>query len=346
MKPVPNRLTIRDVAREARVGVGTVSRVLNGGESVSQETRSRVQSAMKKLDFRPHAQARRILQQRAGMVCFLLANRAFMHSFHARVLQGVENCASALKQHVVYAAARYEPDTSPGRIALPPILQERGWVDGLILTGLVYENFLERVRSLRIPFVALGNNVVTNDRSADFDQVAFDGYRGVYDATAYLVSQGHRKIMFVGDTSFPWFKQRHRGYLAAMRANDLKSYALTSASGGAFPEYGEKAAARLLAQQPRPTAVVAGNDEIAYGLWRGLLRNNVAVPGDVSVIGFDDRDEALLMVPPLSTVRVPKEEIGDALMRLLLDKLQHAGSPSTKRILSTELILRESVRTL
>lgn len=346
MKPVPSKLTIRDVAREAGVGVGTVSRVLNEGANVSQETRSRVQTAMRKLDFRPHAQARRILQQHSGMVCFLLSNRAFMHSFHARILQGVENCASALKQHVVYAVARYEPDTAPGRIALPPILQERGWVDGLILTGLVYGNFLERIRALHIPFVALGNNVVANDSAADFDQVSFDECKGVYDATQYLISQGHRRIMFVGDIAFPWFKERRRGYLAAMRASKLKPFALISASGGAFPEYGEKAVSRLLAHRPLPTAVVAGNDEIAYGVWRGLLRHNRTVPRDVSLVGFDDREEARLMDPPLTTVRVHKEEIGDALMRLLLDKLRHAGSPCSKRILATELVVRESVRPL
>ncbi|MDE3181581.1 MAG: LacI family DNA-binding transcriptional regulator [Acidobacteriota bacterium] len=346
MKSVPAQWTIRDVAREASVGVGTVSRVLNGGVNVSPETSARVHAAIKKLDFRPHAQARRILRKHSGMVCFLLTNRAFMHSFHARILQGVENCARALKQHVIYAVGRYEPDTPPGRIMLPPILQERGWVDGLILTGLVYGNFLQRIQSLHIPFVALGNNVVTSDGAGDFDSVAFDEFKGVSEATKYLISQGHRRIMFAGDISFPWFKERYRGYLAAMRAHKLKPIGVTTQSSTDFSEFGEMAAAQLLATRPRPTAVMAGNDEIAYGVWRGLRRSRIAVPADVSLVGFDDREEARLMDPPLTTVRVHKEEIGDALMRLLLDKLHHGGPPFTRRILSTELVTRESVRTL
>lgn len=344
MKPVPAPLTIRDVARRAGVGVGTVSRVLNEGANVSPETRSRVQAAMRKLDFRPHAQARRIMRRSSGMVCFLLSNRVFMHSFHARILQGVENCASALKQQVIYAVAHYDPKTPPDRISLPPILQERGWVDGLILTGLVYGNFLQRIQSLQIPFVALGNNVVTSDGAGDFDLVGFDEYKGTREAAEYLVRCGHREIMFAGDVSFPWFKQRYRGYLAALRPHKLKPFCLTSRSGGAFTEYGEKTAQRLLAHRPRATAVVAGNDEIAYGVWRGMLHHGLKVPGDVSLVGFDDREEASLMDPPLTTVRVHKEEIGDALMRLLLDKLRHAGGPHTKRILSTELVIRESVK--
>lgn len=339
-------MTIRDVARQAGVGVGTVSRVLNEGANVSPAMRNRVQAAMKRMDFRPHAQARRILQRRSGMVCFLLSNRVFMHSFHARILQGVENCASALKQHVIYAVAHYDPATPPGRISLPPILQERGWVDGLILTGLVYGNFLQRIQSLHIPFVALGNNVVTSDGAGDFDLVGFDEYKGTQEATRYLIGLGHRRIVFVGDVSFPWFKQRYQGYLTAMRSHKLKPFGLTSRGGDDFPEYGEAAVSRLLASRPRATAVVAGNDEIAYGLWRGLLRNGLTVPGHVSLVGFDDREEAKLMDPPLTTVRVHKEEIGDALMRLLLDKLRHPGPPYTKRILSTELVTRESVKPL
>ncbi|MGH9342757.1 MAG: LacI family DNA-binding transcriptional regulator [Terriglobia bacterium] len=345
MKPVPGPATIRDVAREAGVGVGTVSRVLNGGASVSLETRHRVLAVIRRLDFRPHAQARRILQPHSGMVCFLMSNRAFMHSFHARVLQGVANCASALKQHVIYTVAHYDPLSQPGRIPIPPILQERGWVDGLILTGLVHGNFLRRIQGLHIPFVALGNNVLDRNGTGDFDMVSFDEYKGVHEAVCYLAGQGHRRIMFVGDVSFPWFRERFRGYLAAVRSKKLTPISMTNKMNtGGFQEYGERAVSRLLAIKPRPTAVMAGNDEIAYGVWRALVRNGMNVPKDVSLVGFDDREEASLMDPPLTTVRVHKEEIGEALMKLLLEKLHQPGHPFTKRIFSTELITRESVR--
>ncbi|HEX5484334.1 MAG TPA: LacI family DNA-binding transcriptional regulator [Terriglobia bacterium] len=346
MKPVPNPVTIRDVARQAGVGLGTVSRVLNGGVSVSPETRTRVLAVMRRLDFRPHAQARRILRRRSGMVCFLLSNRAFMHSFHARILQGVENCASALKQHVIYAVAHYDPSTAPGRIALPPILQERGWVDGLILAGIIYANFLRRVQDLHIPFVCMGNNVVTTDGAGDFDLVSFDGYKGTAEAAQFLVNQGHRRIAFAGDTFYPWFRERHQGYLSAIRVNKLNPISLAARKETSFPEYGEWAAARLLDIKPRATAVIAGNDEIAYGIWRALRRRGLAIPEDMSLVGFDDREEAKLMDPPLTTVQVHKEEIGEALMKLLLEKMHHAGPPFTKRILSTELMVRESVKAL
>jgi len=104
MEAVPQKTTIRDVARAAGVGVGTISRVLNSSSNVSRETRARVLKAIRRLGFRPNAQARRIMKRRSETVCFLLSNRDFLHPFHARILQGVESYASSMKQHVLFAA--------------------------------------------------------------------------------------------------------------------------------------------------------------------------------------------------------------------------------------------------
>src|ERR1700681_776254 len=160
MEAVPKQTTIRDVARAAGVGIGTISRVLNSSSQVSHETRSRVLETIRRLAFRPNAQARRILKRRSEIVCFLLSNRDFIHPFHARILQGVETYASSLKQHVLFAALHYSPRTPPDRIDLPPVLQEHGLIDGLILAGTIYPNLLRRIESIRMPFVAFSNNVV------------------------------------------------------------------------------------------------------------------------------------------------------------------------------------------
>lgn len=340
MKPVPKPVTIRDVARLAGVGLGTVSRVLNGGENVSPAMRDKVGHAIRRLNFRPHAQARRILRRRSGMVCFLLSNRDFIHSFHARVLQGVETYLNSRQQHVVFAVVHYAPTTRPDAIPLPPILQERGWIDGLILAGMVYPNFLRRIQSLGVPFVALANNVVRNSQSPDFDQVSFDEVRGEMEATRFVIQRGHRNIAFAGDISYPWMRERFRGYLKAMQARRLRCHSCTAHRAIDFTGYGEWATARLMAMRPRPSAIMAGNDEIAYGIWRALRRQGISIPGEISLVGFDDRDEALLMDPPLTTVRVHKEDLGQNLAQLLLEKLHRPGGPRSRRILATELIVR------
>ncbi len=346
METVAAAMTIRDVAREARVGLGTVSRVLNGGTHVSPATRQRVLATIRRMGFRPHAPARRILRRRAEMVCFLLSNRDFLHTFHARILQGVETYARMLKQQVVFAVVHYHERTPSHRIPLPPLLLERGWVDGLILAGTIYPNFLRRIQAMQIPFVAFGNNVVGLEGRRRFDQVCFEGKKGESDATRFVIEQGHRNIAFVADTIYPWFRQRYLGYLEGMEAGQLEPIGVTSQQPVNFVEYGEWAAGDLLARNPRPTAVLAGNDEIAYGLWRSFRRLGVRVPEEVSLVGFDDREEALLMDPPLTTVRVHREEIGQACMKMLLERLHHPDMPFTEQVLPTELVVRETVRRL
>src|SRR6201987_438273 len=163
MEIVPRKTTIRDVAKAAGVGVGTISRVLNSSTQVTRETRTRVLDAIRRLGFRPNAQARRILKRRTEMVCFLLSNRDFLHPFHARILQGVESHPTRVKQHVLFAALHYSPRTLPDRIVLPPVLQDHGLIDGVILAGTTYPNLLHKIRSIHMPFVAFSNNVMGQD---------------------------------------------------------------------------------------------------------------------------------------------------------------------------------------
>src|SRR6266576_889297 len=265
MEAVPTKTTIREVARAAGVGIGTISRVLNSSSQVSRKTRARVLDAIHRLGFRPNAQARRILKRRAEMVCFLLSNRDFLHPFHARILQGVESYASGLKQHVLFAALHYSPKTPPDEIDLPSVLQEHGLIDGVILAGTVYPNLLRRIESIHMPLVAFSNNVVGMDDEQQFDQVGFDDFNGTLQATRYLIGKGHRLIDFAGDMSYPWIQRRFDGYRQAMREKKLKPVSIQPQNFDSFVNFGQKSAGRILARPSRPTAVVAGNDETAYG---------------------------------------------------------------------------------
>lgn len=340
---VPRKTTIREVARAAGVGIGTISRVLNSSSQVSQETRARVNQAIRRLGFRPNAQARRILKHRSEIVCFLLSNRDFLHPFHARILQGVESYASSLKHHVLFAVLHYSPRVAPEKIDLPPVLQEHGLIDGVILAGTIYPNLLRRIESIRMPFVAFSNNVVGTDGNHLYDQVGFDDFSGTLQATRYLIAQGHRLIDFAGDVSYPWIQRRFDGYRKAMRENKLKPVSVVPRNPDGFVDFGQKSAAKILAQRTPPSAVVAGNDETAYGLWMSLRRQGVKVPDEVSLVGFDDREEALLMDPPLSTVRVHKEEIGQTCMKMLLERLHHPQMAFSQRILPTEFVVRGTI---
>ncbi len=219
-------------------------------------------------------------------------------------------------------------------------------IDGVILAGTVYPNLLRRIESIHMPFVAFSNNVVGMNDEQQFDQVGFDDFNGTLHATRYLIGKGHRKIVFAGDISYPWLHRRFEGYRQGMRDNELKPVLITGRTPASFGDFGQKSVERILSRRPRPTAVVAGNDEIAYGLWRSLCQRGVKIPDQISMVGFDDREEAVLMDPPLSTVRVHKEEIGETCMKMLLERLHHPQMGFSQRVLPTEFVMRGTVRQL
>jgi len=280
------------------------------------------------------------------MVCFLLSNRDFLHPFHARILQGVESYASAVKQHVLFAALHYASRMAPERIDLPPVLQEHGLIDGVILAGTVYPNLLSKIRSIHMPCVVFSNNVIGLDGEGCFDAVGFDDINGTLRATRHVIEMGHRRIAFCGDISYPWIHRRFDGYREGMREGKLKPVLATARYSQNFVDFGHQSIAGILSRKSRPTAIVAGNDEIAYGIWRSLSRRGLQVPDDISLVGFDDREEAVLMDPPLSTVRVHKEEVGETCMKMLLERLHHPHMAYSKRILPTEFVVRGTVRKL
>jgi DNA-binding LacI/PurR family transcriptional regulator len=266
MEAVPPKTTIRDVGRVAGVGAGTISLVLNSSPQVSRNTPVRVVDAIRRLGFCRDAQARRKFKRRPELVCFLLSNRDFRYPFHARILQGVQSSAHSLKQHVLFATLDYSPRVPADSIDLPPVLQEHGLIDGVILAGTVYPNLLRRVESIHLPFVTFSNNMVGVDREQPFDQVGFDDFNGTLQSTRYLIAEGHRQIVFTGDIVYPWLHRRFEGYRQGTREKKLKPCLIMARNSQSFVDFGHKSAGRSVSLKSRPTAVMAGNNEIAYGL--------------------------------------------------------------------------------
>src|SRR5260370_36211124 len=219
------------------------------------------------------------------MVCFLLSNRDFLHPFHARILQGVETYATSLKQHVLFAALHYSPRTPPDRIDLPPVLQEHGLIDGLILAGTIYPNLLRRIESIHMPFVAFSNNVVGTGDEQPFDQVGFDDFNGTLHATRYLIGMGHRHIVFAGDISYPWLHHRFDGYRQGMRENKLKSVLIKVPAPQSFVDFGQKSGVKNLYPRPPPPASATGNDEIRHRPLPALRPPSLKWPDHLPLLG-------------------------------------------------------------
>jgi DNA-binding LacI/PurR family transcriptional regulator len=347
-------ITIKDVARKAKVGIATVSRVLNDAQRVDPATRQRVRDVIRRMGYRPNATGRRLVKKSTEMVSFLLSNREFMNPFHSGVLYGVERFLSGTSHDVVFTNLHYDPHAEAASLALPRILTHRGIADGFIVSGTNYRNLLEAMDKLGVVYVLFGNNFVdpqpgdplgtAAERRAD--SVYYDDGDAEREMMERLIGMGHRHIWFAGDIEMPWFLRRVGVYREAMHAHGLEAqeFALSGADQRDYADYGEQALAGILSSGKPVTAVVGGNDGIAYGAWRALRRAGLRVPDDVSVVGFDDVQEATWTDPPLTTVRVPTHEVGVACAQMLLQKLKEAGATQPPMVLPAQLIERGSWR--
>jgi len=338
-------VTIRDVARRAGVAVGTVSRVMNNQPDVNQELRERVQRALKELNYRPNARAQIFARNSSPVVSFILSNRDFLHPFHSRVLQGVEEYCEESGFFVIYTRFRYSPTVAPADLQLPSVLQSHGIADCVILAGANFENFTRSLDKRGLHYVLMVNNFVSKEERAPFDQVRFDDFSGAMEATRYLISLGHRDIWFIGETSLPWYRNRHEGYCKAMQEAGLEPLAQTMGLSDDRFLNGMSSIQMILEQHRPVTAVLAGNDEIAHGAWESLQKAGFDVPHDVSLIGFDDQ-HGMARLRSLTSVRVEATEVGRQLAKMAIAKIKSKGHRSPEVLLSTTLVKRDTCRPL
>jgi LacI family transcriptional regulator len=338
-------VTIRDVARRAGVAVGTVSRVVNNQPDVNSELRERVQRVLKELDYRPKVRAQIFARNSSPVVSFILSNRDFLHPLHSRVLQGVEEYCQESEFFLLCTRFRYSPTVAPADLQLPGVLQSHGIADCVILAGATFENFTKSLDNRGLPYVLMGNNFVGEGTREPFDQVRYDDFAGAAEATRYLIGLGHRDIWFIGETSLPWYRNRHEGYCQAMKEAGLEPLAQTMGLSDDPFLNGLNNIQMLREHDRRVTAVLAGNDEIAHGVWEGLLKAGLDVPRDVSLIGFDDQ-HGMGRLQRLTSVRVEAGEVGRQLAKMAITKIKFKGRRSPEILLATALIKRETCRPL
>jgi DNA-binding LacI/PurR family transcriptional regulator len=338
-------VTIKQVAKKAGVSVGTVSRVINRRPDVNPDLRLHVERVILDLQYRPNARAQSFGRNSSPILSFILSNRTFTHPFHSHVLQGVEEHCEEAGFFVLFTKFNYSQETKVDALRLPSILQSHGIADCLILAGTNYGNFVEALDRMAMRYVTLANNLITSRPLPPRDGVRFDEVGGAIEATSYLIELGHRNIWFIGDTSLPWFKRRFDGYVKAMRAAGLKPQSLPGRlSDDQFTD-GLNSVDVILSQKYPVSGLVCGSDDVAYGAWEALRRGGLEVPGDVSLIGFDDQ-YGPLRLPHLTSVRVQTEEVGRELARMAIEKLKPGVRYLPEVMIETKLERRGTCRPL
>ncbi|OLC09554.1 MAG: hypothetical protein AUH39_04350 [Chloroflexi bacterium 13_1_40CM_67_9] len=335
--------TIRDVARRARVSHQTVSRVINGHESVTAETRDRVVRAIRELEYVPSAVARSLSSQRThtlGMVTTDVSDH-----FFAEAVAGAE--AEARKRgYFLIIGSIEEGSEDDERTYLRLMLERR--VEGLIVAVprlRLAEDDLLADAVARIPTVLVASDIDL----AGADHVDIDNRRGGYEATAYLAAQKHRLIATItGPLDWPSARARLDGYRDALRDAGISAdRGLVEPCVDWGLESGRRAAERLLASNPKLTAIFAQSDLLALGAIAALRARGMRIPEDVSVVGFDDIPVSSVFDPPLTTVRQPMREVGELAARLIGDRAASARkAKGTRHMLRAPLVIRGSVARL
>ncbi len=336
------RSTIVDVAKRAGVSLGTASRVLNNRRGVDEELRGKVTDAVRTLRYVRAAGARPAERDSAPIVTFVLSNRDFRHLVHGRMLQGSDQYCSENGYFVVFKKLDYSPDAPVADLTLPRTLREHGMADCLILAGTNYPNLIRATERAGVPYVIYRNNLITPSSRPNCDQVRSSDGEGALGAVRYLIRLGHKNICYIGDISQPWYQQRYHSYLEAMKEAGLEPSAQTVALSPDNFSNGFASGNAILRHGLTATAIFAGADDVAWGVWQSLRQRGLRVPEDVSLMGFGDLPDSTSMLPALTTVRIPFLEIGRQLACLAFEKAKSPGKKLPELVVPTELMLRDT----
>jgi LacI family transcriptional regulator len=330
------RVTIKDVSKAAGVSIKTVSRVLNKERYVRDDTRERVEAAVAALKFSPSIAARTLAGSKSFQIALIYDNHS-PYYIHA-IQEGVwTRCREAGVRMLAQPADVASPDIAQ---AVGGLIDETH-VDGIILSSPVTDcaAVLDELEERGIPFVRISpgtNHALTSS-------VFMDDVQAADDMTTHLINLGHRIIGFImGHPNHMASEQRLFGYKRALDRAGI-SFEPGLVRPGEFDfASGALAAESLLALPRRPSAIFASNDDMAAGVLAVAHRLGLAIPGDLSVGGFDDTALAQIVWPPLTTIRQPTRDLAYAAANLLFER----GEGAEHRRLQHELVTRASTARL
>ena len=325
--------TIKDVARIAGVSVASVSRALNGHESVTEPTRARILKAAGELRYVPHAGARSLITRRTDTVGVVLPD---LHGeFFSELIRGMDVAARASGRHLLISSSH--GSASEAALALRTL---QGRVDGLlVMSPHADTRMLAANLPSTLPTVLMNTRVTGGDYAA----LSVDNYGGATAMMRHLVGKGYRRIAFISGPAQNFdADERLRGYRDALaRAHGAAETILP----GDFSEAsGYRAGLDICARRERPDAIFAANDMMALGCLFALTEHGLRVPDDIALAGFDDIPIARFVTPPLTTVRVRIADLGRLAFERLVGFIESDAVAPTAEQLDCELVVRQSCR--
>lgn len=342
-------VTIKDIARQAGVSTATVSYVLNGLEhKVAAETRKKILKIIKDMNYRPNLIARGLKQTRTNMIGVMLID--VINPFFSEIIKGIHDTCRAENYNFILS---YSEDDPTCELQSLYTLVERQ-VDGILITPVViHETDRNRATILRerqqchdeirrrgIPMVAMTNKFL----ETGCDSIVHDTYGGGVQAARHLIQLGHRRIAQICVLPLPVDPDpRFRGFTDTLAQHDIHVDPNLTILSMIGIEESYLAVKEFLKKRTKFTAMFVFNDHMAIGAYRALREAGLRIPEDVALVGFDNIHESAYLDVALSTVNLPKYELGSMAVDLLLKQIKNGlRTIPTNMILETRLIVRES----
>ncbi|OCL25780.1 LacI family transcriptional regulator [Orenia metallireducens] len=331
--------TIKDVAKSAGVSPSTVSRVINNHPRISSETKKRVEKSMKEIGYHPNIIARSLVKQKTntlGLVMPYSTEEAFADPFYSEILRGIGSVAQNKEYSLLLITSNGMKEEL--EVTLKAVRSKR--VDGLlILRARSNDKLLKELKKLKTPFVIVGR---PEDEKNNF-WVNNDNIESTKKLVEYLIGLGHEKIgVITGDSKYIVYKDRLEGYKRALEDNGIEynpNYIIqTTGHHGLTTKYTKE----LLESYPKLTAIFAVDDLMAYGAILGIKELGLKVPGDVSVVGFNNNPLSQLITPSLTTVDINIFELGSTATKSLINIINKEPTEYYHEIVKTNMIIRDS----
>lgn len=334
---------IKDVAKRANVSISTVSNVLNGSKMVSSGLQERVMQAVNELNYEVNLVARGLKSGKTNTVAVIVPSITSV--FFPPLLKSIQMAAD--KEGYIINVFGTLGDLEKEKKYIQTLKSQ--WIDGILLSSCIdtsdkkagkYIEYLSNlnVNGSPIPLICLESAIAST-----LDAVIVDDMNGLKTATEHLLSLGRRSIAYIAaPISFSMGKSRKDGYLTALASHRMPINDQLIIEGDYSPSSGYQCMKALLERGETIDAVAAGNDQMAIGAMRAIMDAGLSIPGDIAVIGYNDNFPASLVQPPLSTIHVPKEDMGKTAFELFLRRLQNPDAPHMHLCLNGSLVVRGS----
>lgn len=330
-------VSLRDVAREAKVSAATVSMVLNGNPRISRATATRIQRLVERMGYQPNRLAQSLSSKYTNVIAVMLPalRHAFADAYFGEIISGICDKAGKMGYKVMLEQAKPEFVKEKQHVRL----FERRFVDGVLCLGTN-----DRHRWVA-DFALAGCPAMLVDNALDefkVDSVVCDYASGAEQVMNYLIQLGHRRIgLITAGQDIKTARRVRKVYETMLTRLGVDCHDTCIVDGKFTEEGGAAAAQKLLDAHSDMTAVFAGNDKMAIGAMHEARRRKLSVPGDLSIVGFDDLRHSAFIYPTLTTIHLPLYEVGSAAMERLVERI-HGKPEPVSDVLPTHLIVRQS----